>query len=365
MLPLLSICNPAQATSFTILNGQTVTTTQTLNDNETGTIEVGGQLNTGASRGITANGTNININVAGSIATTGTAQRTISASSGASVTVINSGTLSTTGSTNFNVSFFQSSGSITNSGTISSTGANSRAISVFQATGTFSITNSGTLSGTYQSVDTYDTATNLSLNSGSQVIGDIEFSGSGNDFLTIQGGTTINADIDMGGGTDSVTFDQTADNTLSSNFSNIENATKNNTGRLTLTGNANFTGTTTINAGALEIGNGGTTGSISGNIDNNGALIFNRSDALSYTGVISGSGALTQQGAGTLILSGANTYSGPTTIDGGVLRVNGSLASDVTVNSGGTLGAPWAVTARSVVLRSAAARSAPVIPLAP
>ena len=33
------------------------------------------------------------------------------------------------------------------------------------------------------------------------------------------------------------------------------------------------------------IGNGGTTGSVAGNIVDNGALIFNRSDALTYAGV--------------------------------------------------------------------------------
>jgi len=38
--------------------------------------------------------------------------------------------------------------------------------------------------------------------------------------------------------------------------------------------------------------------------------VFNRSDAVSYDGVVSGTGTLTQAGTGTLTLTGANTYSG-------------------------------------------------------
>ncbi len=56
------------------------------------------------------------------------------------------------------------------------------------------------------------------------------------------------------------------------------------------------------------------------------------------SGVIEGSGSLIKVGIGTLALTGANTYSGPTSVNGGILDVNGSLVSAVTVNSGGTLG---------------------------
>ena len=61
-------------------------------------------------------------------------------------------------------------------------------------------------------------------------------------------------------------------------------------GTLTLTGNNTYTGGTTINAGTLQIGNGGTTGSVAGNITNNSALAFNRSDDITYSGMISGTG---------------------------------------------------------------------------
>jgi fibronectin-binding autotransporter adhesin len=63
---------------------------------------------------------------------------------------------------------------------------------------------------------------------------------------------------------------------------------------LILAGTANYSGGTTIAAGTLQIGNGGVSGSVSGDIANNGALIFNRSDNLSYSGSVTGTGTLTQ-----------------------------------------------------------------------
>ncbi|KZN20392.1 MULTISPECIES: autotransporter serine protease [Pseudomonas] len=49
-------------------------------------------------------------------------------------------------------------------------------------------------------------------------------------------------------------------------------------------------------------------------------------------------GSLIKSGAGRLMLTGDNTYRGPTTVNGGLLAVNGSLTSAVTVNDSGTLG---------------------------
>lgn len=100
--------------------------------------------------------------------------------------------------------------------------------------------------------------------------------------------------------------------------------------------------------GILRIGNGGTSGTISGNVINDGSLIINRSDAITYAGVISGTGILAKQGAGSLTLTGISTFTGGTTISAGTLNVNGSLTGAVTVANGATLGGTGSVGSTTV-----------------
>ena len=55
-----------------------------------------------------------------------------------------------------------------------------------------------------------------------------------------------------------------------------------------LSGTNTYSGAaTTVSAGMLQIGNGGTSGSVTGNIASSGTLIINRSDDLTYGGVLS------------------------------------------------------------------------------
>src|SRR3546814_2641258 len=77
------------------------------------------------------------------------------------------------------------------------------------------------------------------------------------------------------------------------------------------------TGGTTITAGTLQLGNGGTTGGISGDVANNATLAFNRSNGLTFDGLISGIGSVNKLGAGTVIFSADNSYTGITTIAAG------------------------------------------------
>ncbi|MFR0657064.1 autotransporter-associated beta strand repeat-containing protein, partial [Pantoea sp. SIMBA_079] len=65
---------------------------------------------------------------------------------------------------------------------------------------------------------------------------------------------------------------------------------KEGAGSLIISGDASHSGGTTIANGFLQIGNGGTTGSIAGNIVNNATLAFNRADKYSFSGAISGTG---------------------------------------------------------------------------
>lgn len=115
-------------------------------------------------------------------------------------------------------------------------------------------------------------------------------------------------------------------------------------GNISLTGTNTYTGTTTVQGGILQIGNGGTTGSIVGNViftGPNPTLRFNRSDDLTYAGVISSPGGatnistgefipqtgnLSKRGAGTLTLTGANTFTGVTTVEAGTLAIGADAA---------------------------------------
>jgi len=113
---------------------------------------------------------------------------------------------------------------------------------------------------------------------------------------------------------------------------------KNGSGLLTLSGSNTYTGTTTISGGTLSVGNGGTSGALAGNVVNNAALIFNRSNDLIYAGAVSGSGGLEKLGAGKLTLTGSSGYTGATTVTAGVLAVNGQISSAVTVATGAMVG---------------------------
>ncbi len=116
---------------------------------------------------------------------------------------------------------------------------------------------------------------------------------------------------------------------------------KNGAGTLVLAGDAAYMGGTTVAAGTLQLGNGGTTGSILGNVTNNGTLVFDRSDAVGFSGVVQGTGGLVKNGSGTLILTGANTYTGSTAVSAGTLLVNGDQSAAIgatSVGAGATLG---------------------------
>ena len=91
-------------------------------------------------------------------------------------------------------------------------------------------------------------------------------------------------------------------------------------GTLKITGSSTGASFTTDGDGVLQIGSGGTAGSINdANIANGGGVVFNRSDAVTYSGVISGTGDFTASGAGTLALNVAQTYTGTTSIDNSVV----------------------------------------------
>jgi fibronectin-binding autotransporter adhesin len=113
------------------------------------------------------------------------------------------------------------------------------------------------------------------------------------------------------------------------------------TGTLVLAVDNLITSVSPINVieGTLQLGNGGTTGTIGGDIINDASLVLNHGAGASVTvpGKISGLGSVTKIGAGTTILRGTSTYMGGTTVDGGVLDVAAAGAAGgggITVASG-------------------------------
>ena len=116
---------------------------------------------------------------------------------------------------------------------------------------------------------------------------------------------------------------------------------KTGAGTLTLTRDQAFTGTTTISAGVLQLGNGGTTGSVKGSIVNNATLAIDRSDAHTVSNTISGTGVLVKQGTGTTTLTAANSYAGGTALKQGRLNVGHNLSlgtGALSMDDGTTLG---------------------------
>jgi autotransporter-associated beta strand protein len=204
--------------------------------------------------------------------------------------------------------------------------------------------------------------------------GNLTHAGNGTTSLTgnntFTGGTAISAgtlQIGAGGTTGSLAgnvtnnaalrFNRSDALTFAGAISGTGSVTQAGAGVTTLTGNNTHTGGTTIAAGTLQLGAGGTAGSLAGNVANNATLSFNRSDAVAFAGTISGTGAVVQAGAGTTTLTASNTYTGATNVNAGTLLINGTQSGAtgaVLVGGGGTLGGTGA-TGGSVTVQNGGA----------
>ena len=97
-----------------------------------------------------------------------------------------------------------------------------------------------------------------------------------------------------------------------------------------------------------------------GDVVDNGVLAFNRSDALTFSGVISGAGSLEQRGDGTLTLTGNSAaFAGNTSVLDGTLVVNGVLGGTLDVLAGGRLEGIGTVGSTSVASGGTLAPGAP------
>jgi len=204
----------------------------------------------------------------------------------------------------------------------------------------------GVLGNAGGSVGTTTVSSGTWANSGGLTVGS-----SGTGTLNVNGGYVSNRNGTLGFNANSVGTATVSSGTWanSGNLMVGQTAAGSGTGTLTMNGGLVTVGGTlsqgtfgTINlnsGGTLQIGVGGTTGVLGvSTLTNNGTLIFNRSDASTYSGIISGTGAVTKQGGGTLTLDGASSYSGATTISGGVLALSGTGSigtGDLNLGSGG------------------------------
>ena len=196
----------------------------------------------------------------------------------------------------------------------------------------------------------------------SSLQGDVVTSGDGF-FQLGDGGTTGTFEGDLVNNGEFI-FNRSDDYDFLGDFSGSGLLTKKGNGTLTFTGLYDFTGTTAILGGSVrlagqvdpetefELGEEGaldvsgapqTIGGLAGeqgssvNVDQS-TLTVDQTENSVFAGTISGDGGIVKEGDGILNLTGNSTYTGPTSVNGGILAVNGSIASNVTVNSGGKLG---------------------------
>ena len=218
--------------------------------------------------------------------------------------------------------------------------------------------NAGTLSFGTAKTGSVGNITSSSLGTGSLTLNGGTLTASSNAARSILNAVTVGGDvtfgdgvsnailnfaagIDLGGATRTLTI-VTSSVTFSGVVANGGLTTAGNT--LVLTVANTYTGATTINSGTLQIGSGGTGGSIdsTSSVTNNGALIYNRNNSFSASYAIGGTGTLEKQGNGTLTLTGSNGYTGATTITAGTLQVGagtdaGSIANTSAITNNGSL----------------------------
>ena len=212
------------------------------------------------------------------------------------------------------------------------------------AGGSLTKVGAGTL--TLTGVNTYTGGTNLNggilavnsdLNLGA---GPLSFNGGTLQALGSGGGIISSKPVSLAAGGGTFLADTGTTSALSGLISGQGAWTKSGPGTLILSGANTYTGGTIINAGTLQLGNGGTTGGIVGNVLNNGVLTFNRSDIVSFSGFVSGTGVLMQVGSGTLALPNSNAYSGGTIISAGTILTQNASAvgtGPMTFGNGTTL----------------------------
>ena len=208
------------------------------------------------------------------------------------------------------------------------------------------------------------------LNAGTLAVGSNSALGTGD--LTFANGTTLQAAANGLSLANAMTLNgtSTVDTqanalTLSGNIVGTGGLTKIGSGTLTLSGPSTYTGATNVNAGTLQAGVANAFAPLSAfTIASGATLDFNGFDqavgslagagavtlgaatlvtggdntSTTFSGTISGSGALFKIGPGTLTLTGTSTYAGGTMIAGGLVNFNAASnfgTGPILLNGGG------------------------------
>lgn len=206
---------------------------------------------------------------------------------------------------------------------------------IFNGIGSLTKTGAGTLELTNTN-NNYFGGTNI--NGGILSIADDSILGNSSGALSFDGGTLLATGaiisarpvtLNAGGGT----FDIGTNSTFSSNIIGPGSLTKTGSATLTLTGTNSYTGGTTVTQGILE----GTTSGIQGDILNNANVYFTQNFDGTYSGDMSGSGAVQKNGTGTVEFTGTNSYTGGTAINSGTLEGNTHSLQGNIIDNGATL----------------------------
>src|SRR5471030_498017 len=328
----------ANGSGNTLVNNGSIATS---GPNAYGMSAAWGQTNVGQLNNILVN--------TGSVATSGSNARSASIIGG-SGTINNSGNLSTSGASSPTAYLQGNNDSLVNTGTITATGADSDAVFSNTAGSSFTATIENRAGG---QIFSQSGAAVRTLNGASTVInagllqsgGSTAISmGNGANTLILQTGSQIIGAADGGGGPGASTVILEGTGTASNPFTRFQtlrmsgdawtfsgtgdfNLAEVQTGTLTLTGLFAPTTVALVDApGTLRA----TAQNMPSTVTDNGLVQFAQTSDGSYTGTLSGTGAVEKDGAGTLTLAPAaaagNNYSGGTTVNAGTLAIGADSA---------------------------------------
>ncbi|HJR73690.1 MAG TPA: autotransporter domain-containing protein [Luteimonas sp.] len=194
--------------------------------------------------------------------------------------------------------------------------------------------------------------------------------GNGGAIQASVGGLTLAQNVNLTGG---MIVQGVNSLTLGGTVSGSGGMIKNGAGTLTLAGNNNFSGGFALNGGGLTLGSAGSlgtglflvggpsslntafTGTLTNQVQLNGALTLNGAGNLTLSGNINGAGSLTLA-SGNLALAGSNNYSGGTVLQAGSIHAGNSSAlggGTLTVNgAAGLTGAAGVALGNNIVLNN-------------